>query len=349
MQGMQGTVENIHINNKNIIKFYFASEESQNSDRRQEAQPVVIERRISADRRSSLRVPEEELFAEFLSPMQAWHKIQEKQRKLKKVIKESKIICAACSPFIPVRRVSSVPCSIESNDYAKAAGMVAVAAILLPEDLRDMKDAYNQIVHKTPAKYDYAKYQTPFSFIRGTLIQPIVNKMGKWGYYLHQMDKSLADTKLGTKIADWLGVTIGDAIKLERKVPMIEKIGNEYVVLRPRLKAIPIIQGSAINKLIYRAMQRTTAIGTAVLFALWIPSIIKAFKKPDETKEKFVNAGKQTSKAVINNSFVLAGIGLLGALGGRKGPAYSVLGMGAGSVIGSLFAGFVNKNIETKN
>ncbi len=255
----------------------------------------------------------------------------------------TKTAFSALSPVIPLRRISSVPDNIENGDYARAAGLVAIAGVMLPEDVRDMKDAWNQIVHKKLPNYDYKNSQAPFRFIRGTYAESPVNKLGKYGYYAHECDKSFAETNFGKKLKQLLNVSLGKPEYTGRDVPRVFKIADEYIIIPEQIYAEKL-KGPFLGKLLYRAMQRTTVIGAVILSALWIPSIIKAFNKTADLNDKFINTGKQTLKASVNVTSVLAGIGILGALGARKGPAGSVIGMGIGAVTGS----FISKTISEK-
>lgn len=268
-----------------------------------------------------------------------------------KVVKNKDMVkatLAALSPIISFRRVSSVPDKLDDKDYLGTAGAIAVAGVMLPEDLRDMKDAWNQIVHKELPKYDYKNCQAPFRFIRGTLAEKPVNRMGKYGYYAHKFDKSFAETKIGEKIRKLLKVNFGKPEATGRKVPKVIKDESGYSEIMEKVYAEKL-EGSFAGKLIYRAMQRTTVIGAVILAAIGVPSIIKAFKKPEETQDKFANAGKQSLKVSINVASVLSGIGTIGALGAKKGPTGSVIGMGIGSVLGAYIAGKINKNIKTQS
>ncbi len=256
----------------------------------------------------------------------------------------TKTAFSALSPVIPLRRISSVPDNIENGDYARAAGLVAIAGVMLPEDVRDMKDAWNQIVHKKLPNYDYKNSQAPFRFIRGTYAEAPVNKLGKYGYYAHECDKSFAETNFGKKLKQLLNVSLGKPEYTGRVVPIIINDDGEHLKVMAKVYA-ENLKGPFLGKLLYRAMQRTTVIGAIILSALWIPSIIKAFNKPTDLNDKFVNAGKQTLKASFNVTSILAGIGILGTLGARKGPAGSVIGMGIGAVTGSYIYDRINKTV----
>lgn len=278
--------------------------------------------------------------------------INELDNKAHKNKELTKAVFAALSPIIPFRRVSSIPDKIDDKDYAGMTGTIAVAGILLPEDLRDMKDAGKQIFKGIMPKYNHKEFQTHFSFIRGSFLEPLVNKMvNKYGYYLHEWDKSLLDTKPGKRIRNLLNVKVVDTAPTGRFVPQIIKDEDTGKYFKQDKEVIAKkLEGSRIGKLICRGLQRTTVYGALTLSAICIPSIVKAFNKPENTKEKFANAGKQTVKSAINITATLAGIGIGGALlvSLGLGPAGSVIGMGLGCVIGAYISSKINKNIKTK-
>jgi hypothetical protein len=60
----------------------------------------------------------------------------------------AKAVCSALGPIIPIRRMTAVPDKVANKDYFGAAGTIAVAGILLPEDLRDTRDGARQVLHK---------------------------------------------------------------------------------------------------------------------------------------------------------------------------------------------------------
>ena len=345
----------------NILKLY--PQYTQTTDRRQLNQSVDSERRLEDDRRHLERLADPKLNPD-ITKIQNTYKafinntdtFQSSVNNLDKTVNKNKSInkavFAAMSPIIPVRRISSVPDKIKDKDYAAITGTVAVAGILLPEDLRDMKDAGKQILLGKMPKYNYKEFQAHFSFIRGSFLEPIVNKMNnKYGYYLHEWDKSLLDTRIGKKIRKILNVKYADKEFTGRIVPQIRKdeITEEYVKQNAEVIARQL-KGSKIGKLICRGLQRTTVYGVLTLSAICVPSIIRAFNKPENIEDKFANAGKQTIKSAISTITTLTGIGLGGALlvSLGLGPAGSVIGMGLGCVIGAYASNKINKNIKTK-
>ena len=236
----------------------------------------------------------------------------------------------------PVRRVMSLPDKIEKGDAFAAVGAGVIAVTLLPEDLRDMKSAYNQISAKikgTPflKPYENAKYQHDWSFFKGSLIDYIEKNMKdskaketiKNWYYA---DKSLYETKFGDKVKGFLGITDGKA----ELAPGIKNVfGDEMVVSE-------ILAKNGFGELTGRAMKRTTKIGAILLAALELPKIFKAMNQGENISEQAGNTVKQTAKSAVNVTSLLTAIGYCGAYGAKRfGAIGSLVGMGIGAVIGA--------------
>ncbi|MDD3013377.1 MAG: hypothetical protein PHC34_06700 [Candidatus Gastranaerophilales bacterium] len=328
-------------------------------------------------------IPDKKLYTDIKNVKDTFEKFRDNTIQIKaqvddldnKAVKNNEVtkaVFAALSPVIPFRRVYSVPEKVEEKDYFGTAGTLAIAGMLLPEDLRDTRDAARQILHKIlpksvqeyiqgksptfyanlinhSSKYDYKEFQTPFSFIRGSFLEPLVNKMvNKYGYYLHEWDKPLINTKFGQKIQDLLKVEDAGIELTGRSVPQIVKNDDTGKYFKQDRKVYAYkLEGSLFGKLICRALQRTTLYGAIALFAICIPSIVRAFNKPENTQDKMVNGGKQTVKSAISVISTLAGIGLGGALLVPFGPVGSVVGMGIGSVIGAYISSKISRNIKT--
>ncbi|MDD3013321.1 MAG: hypothetical protein PHC34_06415 [Candidatus Gastranaerophilales bacterium] len=284
----------------------------------------------------------------------------------------TKTVFSSLGFVIPIRRISSVPDKLDDKDYIGTTGALAVAGFLLPEDLRDTRDGARQIIHKIlpksfqekikgrfpkffdnfinyAPKYSHKEFQTPFSFLRGSFLEPLVNKMtNKYGYNLHEWDKPLLETKLGKRIMNLLKVEEVSKKSAERTVKKVIEFEGKYIVDDVEVKAIKL-EGSAIGKLICRTLQRTTKYGTITLSAICLPSIINAFNKPKNIKNKLINGSKQILKSIISVVLTLSGIGLVGALLSPLGPAGSVAGMAIGSVIGAYVSTKINMNIKSKS
>lgn len=253
---------------------------------------------------------------------------------------------AALSPIIPVRRLSSLPDNIKDGNYARATGLVGLMALNLPEDTRDLKSAAKQIFKGELPKYDYKSCQTPFSFFRGTALEPVVNKMGKVGAKLHEWDKTLYDTKFGDfckKIFKY-DIDFLNPEGTKRFVPQVKIDESGKIILEEIEVMASKVEGNALGKLVGNTLLRIPLISTFILGALEVPSIIKAFSKPKKSKDKAINGCTQIAKSGANVSAILTGIGIFGALLKNRGPVGSLVGMGLGSIAGTS----VSKEIGNK-
>lgn len=259
-----------------------------------------------------------------------------------------KIALYTLSPIVPIRRVTSVDENIENGNYAKAAGLVGLAAVNLPEDTRDLKAAARQIFKGRLPNYDYKNCQTPFSFFRGTLLEPFVNKLGKFGAKLHEWDIPLSETKFGQFLGKIFKFEI-DYFNFERtsrfKPKVIIDESGKTVIKHILLFAYPV-NGKPFAKLLGQTLLRIPVISVAALGLLEIPSIVKKIKNGDGAKGKLKDGSIQTAKSAINVAAIISGIGMVGALFNKKGPAFSLLGMGIGSVAGALLSKFAQKKID---
>jgi len=260
---------------------------------------------------------------------------------------------AVLSPIVPFRRMSALPDEINNGNYAKATGLAALMALNIPEDTRDLKAAANQLLKKPLpielSKDFYKNYQTPFSFFRGTFLEPIVNKMGKLGVKLHEWDKPLESTKFGEYLANKFNFEITDFSETGRVVNRISpdpnNIGKTYID-KVAVDAFKV-EGKPFGKLLGNALLRIPRLSVFVLGALEIPAIYKAFSKPDNTKDKLIDGSAQIVKSGINTSTMLAGIGVFGALLKGKGAVGSLVGMGIGSVAGAYASKQIGNRIDS--
>lgn len=291
----------------------------------------------------------------------------EDQTKINKA--KRKTVLAALSPIVPFRRVSSLPDNIEDGNYARAAALAGLMIINLPEDARDLKDGLKQISSKILPKsakgwiekrfpnvfknyinyapsYNYKEYQPAFSFIRGTFLEPVVNKMGKIGTKLHEWDKPIFSTKVGEKIAKFLKLEVEDYTKTGRTVPKVIKELNGNINIKDAPVVAFKLKGKLLSKVAGWGMLRTTTMGLAAMALLELPAVVKAFNKKEKLGDKIENTSKQTVKSAINVVSICSGIGVVGGLLARKGHAFSLLGMGIGSVLGAFVSNKTGKAID---
>jgi len=254
----------------------------------------------------------------------------------------------ALSPITPFRRISSLPDNVEDGNYERAAGLAALAVVNLPEDTRDLKAAWNQVVHgKVPT---YCKdCQVRFSFFRGTLLEPVLGKIGKLGLFLRKQDRILSDTRFGKFIRDKLGISI-NFLESEGTGRFFKKAIVDPETGETVLKEIEVlaykVEGKPLAQLVGTALLRVPVLSVATLSLLEIPNIVKKIKNADGTKNKLAVGSKQTLKSAVNVTSITAGIAIVGALLKGKGPAFSLLGMGIGSVIGAITSKTVQNEID---
>ena len=249
----------------------------------------------------------------------------------------TKATLTALSPIVPIRRISSLPDNIKDGNYVRAAGLVGLMTINLPEDTRDLAGAWKQFKTGNVPSY-YKDFQAPFSFFRGTFLERYVNKMGQLGVKLHKADVPLYDTKFGELCKKAFKYDLSlDARPTNRFVPKIVQDESGKTVIRSFEVYAKKGEGSALGKLVGGALLRIPYLSTLILAAMEIPAIFKAFKKPAaSTKDRTINGGTQILKSSVNVSAILAGIGMFGyLLKGRGGPIGSLVGMGLGSIAGT--------------
>lgn len=373
---LNSTNVNFEGSSSDLLDFY--NKYYSKSDRRNQNVNVNNEQRATSDRRQKERFPQ---FSDDIYQVQRTiNNIQSVSGTIRSDIERidqfisnnsesTKNILTVLSPVIPFRRVTSVPDKIKDKDYSGALMSLGLAATLLPEDLRDMRDAIKQLNHivlpkklkdlikeKNPKifenfinyapKYDYKEYQVPFSFVKGSFLESLMNKYpNKLTHFIYQNDKSLYDTKLGEIVQDFLKIENADEIIIDSKVPKIVLSDGKYSIMKLPTLALKL-EGSKFGKLICRAMQRTTTYGLIAVSLVSLPSIIKAFNKPKNKKDKLENCGRQTVKTVISIVTGISGIALGGSILASLGPLGSVIGMGLGCTVGSYISNKIAKSFK---
>lgn len=228
------------------------------------------------------------------------------------------------------RRIERVPQKLEDSDFVPAAGLVSLAVLNGPEDLRDMKSAYRQIKscleHKTPdLPYNYKIAQHPFSFFRGTLLQKFVNPetspCPKIAEKLLDNDKTLMETNFGKWLVKQFRI---EASKVDTTIKDITHSEE-----KPKYVQANHFKSNLFGELTARAMTRTTKIGTIVLGGLEAVHLAREISDGE-------NILKSSAKSAISFASSLAGIGYGGAIGAKYfGPAGSLIGMGLGAIAGN--------------
>ena len=232
-------------------------------------------------------------------------------------------------------RVNSVPEKLKEKDYTPAMGLVSLAVMNGPEDLRDIMSSYKQIKEGFPAPktfhsgYDNKYAQHPFSFFRGTIFSEYMNPNSKdcpnpkLAAKLIQEDKTLWDTKFGNWVQEKLGV------KTQNVDSEIKDIDHTTENLR-KVPAKKFITNNPIKEIIARAMTRTTKLGTIALGGIEAAHIAHEVKNGE-------NLFEQMGKSTVTFGTTIAATGILGAIGAKHlGPTGSLVGMGLGAITGAM-------------
>lgn len=306
-------------NDRRRINFA-ADSDKRGNDRRQVSIPVEFDRR-QGDRRNISFTNDEE-----------------KHKVIKQLPKEN-IVFDALEALPPVRRIVSIPDKLEQDDRTAALGAASLALINLPEDIRDIRGAYNQLKGIKPS-YDYTQYQHPFSFFRGTLLHDFANPYKsthpELADKLLQMDKDLSRTRFGEKLLGLLDVKVDGMVKTPIKnINHTDETPNYIRAYKYKATG----KFAKFGELTARAMTRTTLLGVTAMGLLELPKIIKVIRNGNNIQDKTINTSKQLLKSSINVALITTGIAYSGAIGFKKfGAAGSLIGMGFGAVLGSYIS-----------
>lgn len=271
--------------------------------------------------------------------------------KTTEIINDYKNLCSAVEPDsgkniafegMPIfGRVNSVPEKITEQDYAPAMGLVSLAIMNGPEDLRDVMSAYKQIKEGFPnpksyhSGYDNKYAQHPFSFFRGTIFNDYLNPFSKkcpnpeLATKLIQEDKTLWDTKFGKWVKELLKI---EESKIVTRIERIESTNKN-----PKfIFAKKFITNNPIKDIIARAMTRTTKLG---LIALGLIEGAHIVHEVANGKNIFA----ETGKSALTLGTTVVGTGVFGAIGAKYlGPTGSLAGISFGSITGAM----VNKAMD---
>ncbi|MDD3012989.1 MAG: hypothetical protein PHC34_04730 [Candidatus Gastranaerophilales bacterium] len=245
---------------------------------------------------------------------------------------------ASSVPF--VRRGIGCRDSFDNDEDSKGWGKLAILALNIPEDGRDIGNAGKQILN-IPLKEGEIRtpntHQVKFSFFRGTLLEPLICKLpkniqNKLAYY----DVSLYDTKFGNKLLNKLGEPTEYVMRTSRP----NKIKGGMV------KAF-MLEGNKLSSLIGRGMMRVPVISVYAFSAFELSSIYRAFTSSKNLKDNIINGNKQLVKSTINVfSFIIASAVLGAFLASKNGAAGSLVGIGLGSYFGTKAGNLINAQVD---
>ena len=230
-------------------------------------------------------------------------------------------------------RINSIPDKLENKDYTPAMGLVSLAVLNGPEDLRDVMSAYKQIKDgfKDPhfhSGYDNKIAQHPFSFFRGTIMNDYLNPSSKdcpnpkAAAWIIRQDKTLWDTKLG----NWVQKKLG--IEVDEKVTQIQDIASTSVDKKLVLAKV-FKTNNPFKDILARAMTRTPVLGVAAMGGIEAAHVAHEVKNGK-------NFFEESGKSLLTLGTTLAATGILGAIGAKHlGPTGSLAGIGLGAITGA--------------
>ena len=237
-------------------------------------------------------------------------------------------------------RINSIPDKLENKDYTPAMGLVSLAVLNGPEDLRDVMSAYKQIKDgfKDPhfhSGYDNKIAQHPFSFFRGTIMNDYLNPSSKdcpnpkAAAWIIRQDKTLWDTKLG----NWVQKKLG--IEVDEKVTQIQDIASTSVDKKLVLAKV-FKTNNPFKDILARAMTRTPVLGVAAMGGIEAAHVAHEVKNGK-------NFFEESSKSLLTLGTTLAATGILGAIGAKHlGPTGSLAGIGLGAISGAAVSSTID-------
>ena len=231
-------------------------------------------------------------------------------------------------------RINSIPDKLENKDYTPAMGLVSLAVLNGPEDLRDVFSAYKQIKNKFPkpvtfhSGYDNKIAQHPFSFFRGTILNDYLNPSSKEclnpkaAEWIIRQDKTLWDTKLGNWVQKKLKIKISDTSTKIKRI--------DYTIKNKKfIKAKVFKTNNPFKDILARAMTRTPILGVAAMGGIEAAHVAHEVKNGK-------NFFEESSKSLLTLGTTLAATGILGAIGAKHlGPTGSLAGIGLGAISGA--------------
>lgn len=236
-------------------------------------------------------------------------------------------------------KIAEATNEIKDKNYIPATGLVTLAVLNGPEDVRDAVEVWKQFKNKfKPTKswvsgYDNKYAQHPYSFFRGTVLSDVLNPYSedcpspKWATKIIKADKTLWDTKFG----NWVQKKFGIEIKhKESSIPRID-----FSTKNPKyVKAKVLKSPHKFADITARAMLRTPVLGVGALGLIEASDIIHEVKNGKNFFEK-------TGKSVATFGTTLLATGVLGAIGAKH---YGAVGSLVGTTFGAL-TGVIVSNI----
>jgi len=252
--------------------------------------------------------------------------------------------------FIPtIRKIGSLPDSIEQDNWTRAGLLTGLAAAAFPRDWQEVKFAFEELKGNSKgigeffanAGKNFSKavhdpfnpFQRRQTYLKDTFrfLDNFYNKH-KW---LKKLDITLDYTNWGKNLMNALGIDKPDKTEFELAKNDVKSVVKGYK-----------FNGNYAQRLFARSLSRISIIGVALTTALEIPALIKSVQKGNTFEEKAKSFGKQLLKSAAYAGLVTIGISVGGAAAAAGGTLLSLVGMGIGSSLALMASNRINKMVD---
>ncbi len=242
-----------------------------------------------------------------------------------------------------VRRIGSLPGSIENEDWIRAGSLLGIAAANFPGDFREIARAggeFKNLVTKgvLPSAKNYAG-QHAMTLLDGTFLEKLKNIP-----LLNNLDKALYDTKFGQFLQRTFKLGFDPKNINEIKIHGLKMGGKQIIADRTVLGVN--FNGNYAQRLLGKSLMRVSLLGVAVTSLLEVPALVKSITKTEGNAiDKAKAFGKQLIKSAGYVTLVTAGIIFAGGMFGATALG-SLAGMAVGSAIGIMASKGVNNLVD---
>ncbi len=246
-----------------------------------------------------------------------------------------KTALGALSPIPTLRRINSLPDSLEQENIERALGLSALALAHLPGDWTEVKLAGKELTQNIlkgkPIPIEAKMYEYPRYFFKNTFMKGLPERFA----LIDTFDKTLFDTKVGRGLGRIFNVEY------------IRKPADSMKYFKERgIKGfIYQFNGKTASNIVGKVLQRIPLLSVFAMSALEIPAIIRSARVEGSFMDKAKSVTKQLCKSAGYVGLVLGGIALAGAVLGT-GAIASLLAIGLGATVGLQASRELNKILD---
>jgi len=244
-----------------------------------------------------------------------------------------------------VRRLGSMPDTVENHDWLRAGTLLTLAAANFPGDFRELERAgveagklFRAAKSGENLKEIFKlKGQHEMTAIRGTVLEPLANKYN-WVKKLDDFDGVLYNTKFGKFIRNTFNIS-----KDHSKTDFIKRGTQQNVSYISTYQ----FNGNYAQQLTGRVLHRISKVGLLFSAALEIPALVRSITQTEGTATDKAKAfGKQLIKSAGYVGFVNLGIAVAGAILAPHTYIGALAAMAVGSAVGIMASKGVNKLVD---